>query len=220
MNESNLSLQRHPLFSDLSDAVMAQIKRVAVRREYGVGEVIILEGAECAGVYFLVSGEVSIVRVSPGGREQVLARLGPGQSFNTVPPFLQNGKNHATVKAMTDAEVYCIPCRAFRRLVGESSEVALALLGDFAERLDHLTGLVEDLSLRSVRGRVARFMLEHADGAAMRGRFTQDEIAAHVGTVRDMVGRTLRSFADEGLLRMERYQIVLLDRQGLESEAQ
>ena len=219
MNRSNLSLQRLPLFSDLPEPIIAQIKRVAVQRAYGAGEVIILDGLECAGVYFLISGEVGVVRVSSGGREQVLTRLGPGKSFNTVPPFLQNGKNHATVRAMTDAEVICIPCRAFRHLVGESSLVALALLGEFAKRLDHLTALVEDLSLRSVRGRVARFLLEHADGAKMRGRLTQDEIAAQVGTVRDMVGRTLRSFADDGLLRVERSQIVLLDRQEMESEA-
>jgi len=104
----------------------------------------------------------------------------------------------------------------------------LALLQDFADRLDHLTILVEDLSLRTVRGRLARFLLEHAstelggtvgEGEVAR-RWTQDEIAAHLGTVRDTVGRTLRAFVDAGLVRMDRQRIVLLDREGLEAEAQ
>ncbi len=96
----------------------------------------------------------------------------------------------------------------------------MAILQDFAGRLDHLTNLVEDLSLRTVRGRLARFLLEHADSIQAARNWTHDEIAANLGTVRDMVGRTLRAFADAGLVRIERQRIVLLDREGLEAEAQ
>jgi len=102
------------------------------------------------------------------------------------------------------------------------------MLREFANRLDHLTNLVEDLSLRTVRGRLARFLLEHApagpsettNASGVTLRWTQDEIAAHLGTVRDMVGRTLRSFGDAGLVRMDRQRIVLLDREGLEAEVE
>jgi CRP/FNR family transcriptional regulator len=70
-----------------------------------------------------------------------------------------------------------------------------------------------------VRERLARFLLEHVEGGQVAQRWTQEEIAAHLGTVRDMVGRTLRAFADAGLLRIERQRIVLLNRPGLEVEA-
>lgn len=95
----------------------------------------------------------------------------------------------------------------------------MAILEDFAEKLDHLTDLVEDLALRTVRGRLARFLLEQADERGTTTRWTQDDIAARIGTVRDMVGRTLRSFVDAGLIRRDRQRIVLLDREGLEQEA-
>jgi CRP/FNR family cyclic AMP-dependent transcriptional regulator len=104
--------------------------------------------------------------------------------------------------------------------VGECPEVALAVLRDFAGRLDHLTNLVEDLSLHTVRGRLARFLLEHAGEDGIARQWTQEEIAAHLGTVRDMVGRALRAFEDAGLVRMERRRIVLLDREGLETESE
>jgi CRP-like cAMP-binding protein len=104
--------------------------------------------------------------------------------------------------------------------VGECPELALAILQDFAVRLDHLTNLVEDLSLRTVRGRLARFLLEHADEDQVTRHWTQEEVAARLGTVRDMVGRTLRAFVVAGLVRMNRQRIVLLDREGLEAEAQ
>ncbi|MBE9471465.1 MAG: winged helix-turn-helix domain-containing protein, partial [Chloroflexi bacterium] len=59
-----------------------------------------------------------------------------------------------------------------------------------------------------------------AEADAVTQRWTQGEIAVHLGTVRDMVGRTLRAFADAGLIQMNRQRLVLLDREGLEAEAE
>jgi CRP/FNR family cyclic AMP-dependent transcriptional regulator len=214
------ALRHISLFAGLSDDALARVASRVIRRTYTSGEIVIFEGDPCQAVYFIAQGQVRVYRLSPAGREQVLARLGPGQAFNTVPPFQPHGLNHATVQALTPVTLYAIACEDFRRLVGECAELALAILQDFADRLDHLADLVEDLSLRTVRGRLARFLLERADAGQVTRRWTQEEIAAHLGTVRDMVGRTLRAFADAGLVRMERQRIVLLDRDGLEGEAQ
>ena len=219
MTESNVQVLRQvSLFADLSDDALARVARVVRRRAFLLGEVVIFEGDPCGGVYFVVEGQVRVYRTSPDGRVQVLARLGPGRGFNMVPAFQSGGVNHAAVEALTPVLLCAIGCDDFRRLVGECAELASAILQEFAVRLDHLTNLVEDLSLRTVRGRLARFLLEHADSGGVAHRWTQGEIAAHVGTVRDMVGRTLRSFADAGLVRMGRQRIVLLDREGLEAE--
>jgi CRP-like cAMP-binding protein len=228
MDPTAQALRRVTLFASLSDDALARVARVAFRRTCAPGETVIFEGDPCQAAYFIAAGQVRVYRLSPGGREQVLARLGPGQAFNTVPPFQPQGINHATVQALTAATLYVVTCGDFRRLVEECGELALAIVQDFADRLDHLANLVEDLSLRTVRGRLARFLLEHAptelgeaaDAVQVARNWTQDEIAAHLGTVRDMVGRTLRAFADAGLVRIERQRIVLLDRDGLEAEAQ
>ena len=212
-------LQRIPLLAGLSDDALARIADVALARTYEPGETIIFEGDFCEAAYFIAEGQVRVYRLSPGGREQVLARLGPGQTFNTVPPFQPDGVNHATVEALAAVTVYAISAADLCRLVGQSPDLELALLEDFASRLDHLTNLVEDLSLRTVSGRLARFLLEHADEGGVAQRWTQDGIAVHLGTVRDMVGRTLRAFADAGLVQVERQRIVLLDREGLGDEA-
>jgi CRP-like cAMP-binding protein len=213
-------LHRIAFFATLSRDPLVAVAAVAVRRVYASGETVIFEGERCEAAYFIASGQVRVYRLSPGGREQVLARLATGQAFNTVPPFRPAGLNHATVEAIGEATLYAIVTDDYLRLVGNSSELAYALLQDFAARLDHLTDLVEDLSLRTVRGRLARFLLEHADARQSSQRWTQDEIAASLGTVRDMVGRSLRAFEDAGLVRMDRQRIKLLDRQGLEFEAQ
>jgi CRP/FNR family transcriptional regulator len=219
MKTDTEALQRSPLFADLPQEALSRVARVSIRRTYAPDETIILEGAPCRAAYFIAEGQVRILRTSPDGREQILSQLGPGRSFNTVPPFQPQGTNHATAQAVDQATLYAIPGEDFRRLVITSSDLALALLQDFADRLDHLTDLVEDLSLRTVRGRLARFLLRQAEAGAVTRQWTQAEIAARLGTVREMIGRTLRSFVDAGLIRMDRHRIELLDRQALEAEA-
>lgn len=219
MDQLVKALRRIALFADLPQATLSRLASVAIPRAYEADETIILEGAPCRSAYFVAHGRVRASRISPDGREQVLVRLGPGQSFNTVPPFQPEGLNHATVRAVDKVTVYALTKEDLLRLVSEDGQLALALLRDFADRLDHLTDLVEDLSLRTVRGRLARFLLEQAEAGAVTPRWTQAEIAARLGTVREMIGRTLRAFADANLVRMDRQRIVLIDREGLEAEA-
>lgn len=219
MESTALALRRIPILTDLPDDALSRVARLVIRHTYAPGETIIFEGDPCQAAYFIAEGQVRVYRLSPAGREQVLAQMGPGQAFNTVPPFQPNSVNHATVRAITPVTVYAIAGDDLTRLVAEIPALALALLCDFATRLNHLTNLVEDLSLRSVRERLARFLLSHGEEGNATRRWTQEEIAAHLGTVRDVVGRTLREFAETGLVRLERQRVILLDRAGLEVEA-
>ena len=212
-------LRRIALFADLPEETLLRAARVAIYRTFAPEETIILEGDPCRAAYFVAEGDVRILRTSPDGREQVLVQLGPGRSFNTVPPFQPRPTNHATAQAVDQAALFAIATEDFCRLVTTSPNLARALLQDFADRLDHLTDLVEDLSLRTVRGRLARFLLQQAEADAVTRQWTQAEIAAQLGTVREMIGRTLRSFADADLIRMDRQRIELLDREGLEATA-
>jgi len=217
-------LREIPLFGRLGDTAFRRVAELAVERRYRPGETVILEGDPCRAAYFIAQGQVRAARLSPAGREQVLTRLGKGESFNTVPPFQPQKRNHATVQALTDVTLYAIDAADFRHMIEEIPALATGLLEDFATRLDHLTNLVENLALYTVRARLAQFLLQHGNERTELAnqaveRWTQDEIAAHLGTVRDVVGRTLRAFVDEGLIRIDRDEIVLLDRQALLAEA-
>jgi CRP/FNR family transcriptional regulator len=208
------------MLADLSDDAISRLGRAAIRRTYAAGEMITFEADACQAAYFIVEGQVRIYRLSFNGREQVLMRLGPGEVFNTVSSLRPSGLNHAHAQALTSATLYAVPKDEFLDLITTCPELAIATLRNFAHRIGHLANLVEDLSLHTVRGRLARFLLQHAEAGGITRHWTQQEIATHVGTVRDMVGRTLRDFAGEGLIRMERQRIALLDRPGLEAEAQ
>jgi len=212
------NLSQLPFFARLGDDVLRESAPHIHERTFSPGQVILLEGDLCQAVYFVVRGVVRTHRTSLAGREHVLAYLGPGESFGLV-PALDGGPHLASVDAVTDTTFYVIPCEHFRRIVREHPGVALAVLERLASEVRRLSDVVEDLALHTVRTRLARFLLAQAEEAQPSHRWTQEEIAAHIGTVREMVGRTLRAFAATGLIRRERGRVVVVDREGLEREA-
>ena len=179
-----------------------------------------LEGELAPGLYFLQFGWLKVVMSSPEGREQVLLYLTPGEVFNPIGAFT-NRPNPATAIALEPAGVWVLRREALARLLREWPELAQGLIENMAERLNHLTALVEDLSLRSVSGRLARLLLENAqDGVLPRARWhRQAELAARLGTVPHMVGRALRRLVEQGYIEVERQQFRILDSAGLQREA-
>jgi CRP-like cAMP-binding protein len=171
-------------------------------------------------MYLVVHGHVKIARTSAGGREQVLYVLGPGSHFNTVPMF-DGGTCPANAQALTAVTLLALPRERLQGVVEQHPALALALLKEFTGRLRHLVNLVDDLALHTVQGRLAGLLLEQA-AAAERGELlpplTQAEMAARLGTVREMVGRALKTFEALGLLRIERGVITLVDRAGLAAQ--
>jgi CRP/FNR family cyclic AMP-dependent transcriptional regulator len=212
------TLSKLPLFSGLGNEVLSEIASHITERTFSPGQVILLEGEPCQAIHFVAQGVVRIYRLSPEGREQVLAYLGSGEPFNLV-PALDGRPNLASVDAVTDTTLYTIPCEGFRRVMREHHEVALAVMERLAAEVRRLSDMVENLALHTVRTRLARFLLAQAEGAQPPKRWTQEEIATYIGTVRDVVGRTLRTFANDGLIRRVRGRLVVVDRAGLEREA-
>ena len=218
MARDALPLSSIPTFAGLDERGLARVDAVAHRQSYGRGDFLLYEGQACSVVQLIGRGRVRVSKVSPEGREQVLALLGPGDELNLVPAF-DGGPNPATAQALTEVEVYTFSCADFLRLVEELPGVARNILAGFSGKLRLLVGLVEDLSFRTVAARLARFLLSQEN--AIPGRpWTQEEIASHLGTVREMVGRVLRTWQDEGLVRLERGRVVVLDRVALESRSQ
>jgi len=211
-----------PIFCSYSlrEETTSRLAQAAIERRYLPDEIVQLEGDPCNGVFWVLSGEVCLFRIAFDGREMVMARLRQGEVFNLVPPFETEPVCRAGVRAVSDVSLLYLPLDRFHRLIADCPDFAAALLRLFAARLSHLNQVVEQMSLHTVRGRLARFLLDQADGKLPLRQYTQDEIAQSLGTVRDVVGRTLRSFEDAGLIRRDRSRILLNDRAGLEREAQ
>jgi CRP/FNR family transcriptional regulator len=210
-------LRRVSYFAALPDGLLNELAAVAGERRYGRGQVIFLEGEPCAGLHIVVEGQVRIYKVSPQGREQVLEQLEPGGTFNDV-AVLDGGPNPASAMAATDSLLWIVARADIRRLAHAHPELAWALIESIARRTRRLVAMVEDLALRSVKARLAKLLLAEAERTAGQTEInrdqmvTQAEMAARLGTVREMIGRALKELADEGLITFDRHRIVILDR--------
>jgi CRP/FNR family transcriptional regulator len=192
---------------------LARLALTVVERQFEKDEVIFLEGEPCQGLYIVRDGSVKIYKLSPEGREQILSYIKPGDSFNEVAVF-DGGPNPANVVAAETSSLWIVPRLAIVQVIQANPEVALAVIQNLGARLRHLVGLVEDLSLRQVSGRLAKLLLEMA--ATNERALTQQEMAARLGTVREIIGRSLRQLETRGLIKTERGKIVILDREELE----
>lgn len=205
-----------------SPAALDALAEAAVCLRYPQGATVFLEGEPAAGLFVVEQGVVKISRVSLEGREYILHLLEPGDTFNDV-ATLDGGPNPAHAVAHVDAVVWRIAPPEVQRLARAYPDLAWALIEDLAGRARLLVALLHNLAMRSVRGRLARLLLEEAencDSDVVRRLLTQEEMAARLGTVREMVGRTLRSMANDGLIEFDRHRIVILDPQRLAEEAE
>jgi len=206
-------------FAGLDVATLESISRAAIRRKYAAGQVVFLEGEPCTGLYVVQDGWLKSVKTSPAGREQVMRFVGPGEVFNEL-GVLVGENNLVTVIALEPTTVWIIQ-RDTLQLMEEHPQLSRVITQNLARRVQHLIGLVEDLSLRTVESRLARLLLEQSstDVLVRRRWATQAEMAARLGTVPDVLNRALRNLAEEGLVQIQRHQIQILNRQGLEDKA-
>lgn len=208
-------------FSNMDAAALKLVAQAVTRRVYDAGQVILLEGEPCAGLYIVEGGWLRVVKIGLDGREQVLQTLGPGEAFNAISVFT-NVPNQATVTALEVSHVWIVRREVLLGMLDEHPALARQVVKDLAGRVMHLMRMVEDLSLRSVEARLARLILELAeDDTIQRRRWaTQAEMAARLGTVPDVVNRALRKLAAAGLIHVERQQIRIIDRARLRVVAQ
>ncbi len=221
------ALKKVPIFADLSARELGFLAERAVPHELEGGTVIFSEGEPCEGLYVVESGAVKIFRTSVSGREQVLTIEGPGQSIAELPVF-DGGNYPASALAMGETTLLFVGKTDFQALCRQHPEVALKVLKVVGARLRKLVGIIEELSFTTVRHRLAGLLLRLAKRRGKpttRGtEFTllgsNQELASHIGTVRELVSRNLTPFQAEGLLRMDGKTVIIPDLAALKAEVE
>ncbi|HKV46606.1 MAG TPA: Crp/Fnr family transcriptional regulator [Candidatus Acidoferrales bacterium] len=218
-------LRKTQLFATLTDNEMHILSARVSEGHFDKGEVLFTEGDKCRGLFVVAAGRIRIFKLSPSGREQILAVEGPGSSFAELPVF-DGGVYPASASALEDAEVLFISRKDFQNYCREHPEVALKVLAVVGARLRRLVGIIEDLSFTTVRHRLISLLLRRVQesGTATREgirvvlRATHHDLAAELGTVRELVSRNLRRLQDEGLLEVDGRAIVVKDVPALKRE--
>ena len=223
--ECGRTLAKVPIFSGLTETELGFLAQRAVPRQYAPGEVVFAEGQPCAGLYVVERGHIRIFKTSPGGREQVLTIDGPGSSVAEVPVF-DGGNYPASGAAVDSALLLFVSKQDFQALCLAHPQVTLKVLRVVGARLRRLVGIIEELSFTTVRHRLASFLVRLARQEGKRNPAgieillpaSHQELAAQIGTVRELVSRNLSRFQAEGLLIVEGRNVIVRDLKALEAE--
>jgi CRP-like cAMP-binding protein len=202
-----------PLFASLDEETLAQVGAVTAVRHYDRGEVIAVEGERRGSLRYVRTGLVKLATTSADGHEQILRLVPEGQTFNLV-ATLDGRPTAATVTALDLTTIYAIRRDVVTRLLSERPAFAQAALQALAADTREIITLAKDLALYHVSERVARLLLDQERCTCERCRnhyMTQQEMAAIVGTAREMVGRTLHEFQSAGIIDLHHGHVVVRD---------
>lgn len=211
-----------PHLASLSLADAERLAPELMVRTYQPREIVTVEGELCRGFFQVLDGRARLFRTGPEGREQIMRLLQAGDTFGEVPVF-DGGPSPATVETLEECRIVLVPAQVFRRLVDTRPSIALDVLTHFARRLRSFTELVEQISLQTVQQRVARYIYltareegrETPEGILIPRTVTLHDLAALVGSVREVVSRTLHVMETDGIVEVRRKEILVRDLRGL-----
>jgi CRP/FNR family cyclic AMP-dependent transcriptional regulator len=208
-----------PLFAALTEAEIELLSERTGSRAYPSGALLFSEGEACAGLYMIASGRVRVFKMSPSGREHVLAIEGPGSSIAELPVF-DGGTYPASASAVDACEMLFISRKELRAACLEHPEIALKVLQVAGARLRRLVGIIEELSFTTVRHRLISWILKRAksDGPTFIVGATHQELAAQIGTVRELVSRNIARLQAQEFIVVSGPEMKVLDREGLEAD--
>jgi len=212
------ALRATVLFGSLTDEELGALASRCTERKLSREEILFIAGEEARGLYVVVSGAVRAFRAGADGREQVIHTERAGAILADVPVF-DDGTYPATAVADEDSVVLFIAKGDVRAVCLEHPTISLAALKMMAGRLRRHAELVEALSLREVGQRIARLLLREAErrGKKLDGGITFDlamnngQIAARVGSVREVVSRALARLQQDGLIMLQNRRVTIPD---------
>lgn len=205
------TLRSVPFLHDLPESTLVEVARRCVEKVHMRGDSIFLEGDPPKGLLVVREGAVKIYKTGDGGREQILEIEGPGRAVAELPLF--DGRPYpASCAAVHDSVLLVVRPQDFRELLQKHPDLTQAVIASLAHRLRRMVMLVQELSLRDVRQRLMDLFAELAkDGGSFDLDLSHQELAARIGTVREIVSRTLAKLVQEGVLRIDGKTVTLLE---------
>ena len=206
-------LRRSVLFGELPPKDLKELSVLAQERKLDPGEMLFLAGDNATGLYVIASGVIRAFRVNSQGREQTIHTEREGATLAEVPVF-DDGVYPATAVAEEPSVVLFLAKKDVRQFILRHPELRLTALKLMSKRLRAHADLVDSLALQQVGQRLARVLLleGRAHGARTSAGVQLDlalsngELAQRVGSVREVVSRTLARLEREGLFTIDHSQ--------------
>ena len=216
------SLKHVALFSGLDDKARESIARLAVDRKVAAGQTVVRDGEPADGFYVVLDGKVKVYKLSPDGRQQILHVFGPGHAFAEAAMFA--GETFpAFAETLAESRLAFFPRDRFVKGLSDNPPLAIGLVTSLSRLCHQLAGLVEQLALSDVAGRLARYLTDLArrkgvplkEGSRLRLDLPKAELARHLGTAPETLSRALGRLAAADLLTVDGSTLILRKAQGL-----
>lgn len=208
-------------FEHLPAADLQMVAQCCLTRVYAQEETLFHEGEPCGGLHILTEGTVKVVKITPSGRQMIVAVQEAPGTIAEVPVF-DGGPYPATVVAARPVRALILLREDFQAICRRHPDLALQFLAVFGRRLRHLLTMMERITFGNVRQRLAMTLLQFADEQgtlSFQLPESQEQLATRLATVREVVSRNLSRFQTEGIIRFSRRDIEILNRDALQAEA-
>jgi len=223
MKKTRDILSKSQLFGGLSEDHITEIEKIAVDKHYNRGDIIFYDGEEGRGFYLVVAGRVSVYKLSPDGKEQILHIVREGDTIGAVPIF--SGKSFpANARAMTPSRLLFFDRQQFVQLITDKPSLIMNLLALLSARLREFTIQVENLSLKEIPGRLAAYLIylarKQGDQDAVQLDISKAQLANLLGTGPESLSRVLGNMKNQKLIAEKGANIRLLERDRLRELAE
>jgi CRP-like cAMP-binding protein len=203
------------------ESLEKKIKTLGVRRKYAKNSFLFLARDSARGFYFILTGEIRIFRMDDKGRELEIVRLRPGEYFGEAIALL-SGRFPAFARAVKDSEVLYFEKEVIFREIDKNPSTARFFLTLLARKCVVLNERIETLGLRTVRQRLAQYLLNRCGGketeCLVELEIKKTELARLLGTISATLSRNLSGLQGDGLIEVKGRQIRILDRHRLQEE--
>ncbi len=205
------TLKGNEYFDELPENILKEISEHMLLREYQRGDVFVWEGDPCDGLHIIYQGSAKIFRLSPQGRQYIVRILQEGDTFAEVPAF-DGGTNPVNVEALEVCRVWVINADILRGLVKAHPQFAQKVLNNFGKMLRGMVRMVSEMAFYQVTHRLAR-LIENMPQDKSAPHWTQEQLAAQLGTVREVVARSLKELERSGAITIEDRRILIADKE-------
>ena len=209
-----------PIWNQLNTIQQNQILGGLITRKVNKGTIIHNGNMECTGLLLIKSGQLRVYSLSDEGREITLYRLfDMDLCLLSAPCMMRSMQFEVIVKAEKDTELWVIPPGIYKKIMEESAPVANYTNELMASRFSEVMWLMEQIMWKSLDKRLAAFLLEESfiEGTD-RLKITHEVIANHLGSHREVITRMLRYFQNEGMVKLSRGVVEILDLQRYDEE--
>ncbi|QID17156.1 Crp/Fnr family transcriptional regulator [Nitrogeniibacter mangrovi] len=211
MNASEELADRYPVLAALSPEARTQLFERAQWISVPAGTVLFDDHQACEGFPFVLSGSIRVIKASAQGRELPLYRVAPGETCVISSACLLGHEDYnARGITETDTVLALLPKGVFDALLAEPAFRGF-VFHLFSERIAELMQLIEEVAFHKLDQRLAALLL----GKGRLLHTTHQHLADELGSVREIVSRLLKGFAAQGLVRLSREQVEILDPAGL-----